>query len=173
MKYFCISVRLAVSVSLMLIISCSSLDELEENEPEAREVPVDFSFEHATWIAGVNPRQERFIKVLPTTTEEGSVHTLTAGTVTKHGRKSTEIEVTLERSLTAEECLGIYNEALRLGFFKLKEKYSEEDQRKAVEGGRGSTTTITANAATKKVIVYARRVPEIDQLIGEVQTLMR
>ena len=154
----------------MLIISCFSPGELEENEPEAREVPVDFSFEHATWIAGVNPRQERFIKVFPTTTEEGSVHTLTAGTVTKHGRKSTEIEVTLERSLTAEECLGIYNEALRLGFFKLKEKYSEGYQR---EGGRGSTTTITANAATKKVIVYARRVPEIDQLIGEVQTLMR
>lgn len=169
MKHFCLSVRLAVSVSLMLIISCSPPDELD-----AREVPVDFSFEHATWIAGVRPRQERFIKVLPATTEEGTVHTLTAGTVTKYGRsKPAETEVTLERSLTAEECLAIYNEALRLGFFKLKERYSEEDPRKAVDGGRGSTTTITANAATKKVIVYAKRVPEIEQLIGEVQTLMR
>lgn len=137
-------------------------------EPEEKPLPEGFSLERRSWDVGVLPVQEDFIRIKPVDTAKGKVWMLTAGTTTRHFGKPEETVMRVKKELTAAQCLTLYNEALKLGFFKMKDVYSEEE-----DGGSASSISITADGVTKKVSVYNTEVPEVDKLTGKIRALSR
>ena len=137
-------------------------------KPEDKQVPKGFSFERLSWDVGVLPVEKNFIRIRPVDTAKGKVYMLTSGTTTRHIDKPVETTVRVKKELTAAQCLALYNEALKLGFFKMKDVYSEEE-----DGGSASSIAITANGITKRVSVYNTEVPEIDKLTAKIRALAR
>lgn len=119
-----------------------------EEMKEATTLPQGFRFEHRIRSVGVIPPDEEVMAIGPA----GGDYFLTGTMVRK--------------KLTESQCLKVYNEAVKLGFFKLNHDYSEDE-----DGGSRSTTRIEADGVTKQVTVYGTSVSAIDQLVATVRAL--
>lgn len=156
------SVLARILVLFLLNSTCSA------EKPEAREVPKGFSLERLRWDVGVLPVETDFIRIRPVDTAKGKVYMLTAGTSTRHIDKPVETAVRVKKTLTTAQCLALYDEAVKLGFFEMRDVYSEEE-----DGGSASSISITADGVTKKVSVSNTEVPEIDRLTARIRALTR
>ena len=161
-----IAISLVNGILMLCLLSC--VQAKDEGVQAKDEAPLEeFSFEHATYTAGVVPKVTDFIKIKTVKEEGGRVYTLTAGQeIHYYGENPDEITIKVKKQLKKAQCVALCDDARKLGFFKLKDRYIAD-----YEGGSGTRTLMTINDLTKKVNVYGTKVPEIAKLVKKVRAL--
>jgi len=147
-------------------IDAGARSGIEDGMPQEKveSLPKDFALEYVSRTAGVLPSDEKFVRIQP---DRSGGFLLTAGVVTYDGGAKNFV-ASVETRQTEEQCLSLYNEVRKAGFFGLKDNYEEMEF-----GGIGKTVKITSNGSTKAVHVYGTRVEAFDLVVSAIQALPR
>ncbi len=159
-----------VSVLAVMLV-CSSLAYSQDlSAKDITSLPNDFALSYSDELIGIVPAENSYIDITRNKGASDGSCTLVSGilSVFRHGGPKTK-DPTLTKRLTKEQCLELYKDAVRMGFFELNNRYTDEK----VSGGYGVTMSITADGKTQTVKAINVQVAEITALITKLQKLMK
>ena len=154
--------------AFMLIHLSANAYGLEKQDHN--QVLKDFSIEYKNWDVGVLPVRTNFIQIKPEIARSGRVFMLSIGMTTTKNDGTTDTKIKMRKKLSEAECIALFNEVKKIGFFKLKDAYSPDE---AVDGGSAASLKVTADGMTKKISINNTSVPEINKLLAAINLLIR